>query len=133
MTRRLSLLTPSGHLTLGNYLGALCALAAGQTAGGCFYGISDLHAMTADHDPVRLRRLVTELQTLMLAAGLDPEQATLFRQSQVPAHTGLAYLLECTAHTGELGRMTQFKAKGRGRTSTPVALFTYPVLMAADI
>ncbi|HET7387779.1 MAG TPA: tryptophan--tRNA ligase [Nocardioidaceae bacterium] len=133
MTRRLSLLTPSGHLTLGNYLGALRAFAAPQTTGDCFYGISDLHAMTTGHDPARLRRLIREFQTLMLAAGLDPAQATLFRQSQVPEHTGLAYLLECTAHTGELARMTQFKQKGLGRASTPAALYTYPVLMAADI
>jgi tryptophanyl-tRNA synthetase len=130
-SRRLSLLTPSGHLTLGNYLGALRPMAAQQDA-RCFYGISDLHAMTTTHDPAELRGLVAELQALMLACGLDPDRATLFRQSQVPAHTELAYLLECTTFVGELSRMIQFKEKG-GRPMTRVSLYTYPVLMAADI
>ncbi len=125
----LSLLTPSGRLTLGNLLGALRPMA--QRTDGAFYGISDLHAMTTTHDPATLRERTQELMTLLLAAGL--EGATLFRQSAVPAHTGLAYLLECTAHTGELNRMIQFKEKGRGVASTRVSLFTYPVLMAADI
>jgi tryptophanyl-tRNA synthetase len=96
-----------------------------------FYGISDLHAMTTEHDPRRLRELADETATLFLAVGLD--RATLFRQSQVPAHAQLAYLLECVATTGELNRMIQFKEKGRGVDSTRVSLFTYPALMAADI
>ncbi|MFC6287978.1 tryptophan--tRNA ligase, partial [Nocardioides sp. GCM10027114] len=125
----LSLLTPSGRLTLGNLLGALRPMAA-RTA-DAFYGISDLHAMTTAHDPALLRARTQEMQALLLAAGL--EQATLFRQSDVPAHTGLTYLLECTAYTGELNRMIQFKEKGRGRESTRASLYTYPVLMAADI
>ncbi len=73
------------------------------------------------------------MRTLLLAVGLDPEQATLFQQSRVPAHTELAYLLECTTYVGELNRMIQFKEKGRGRPMTRASLFTYPVLMAADI
>ena len=109
MHRQLSLLTPSGHLTLGNLLGALRPMAATQHE-DCFYGIADLHAMTTPHDPARLRGLVQETATLMLAAGLD--EATLFVQSRVPAHAQLAYLLECTATTGELNRMIQFKEKG---------------------
>jgi tryptophanyl-tRNA synthetase len=131
MERTLSLLTPSGHLTLGNLLGALRPMAAGAPDADCFYGIADLHAMTTPHDPARLRSLVRETATLMLAAGLD--DATLFVQSRVPAHAQLAYLLECTAHTGELNRMIQFKEKGRGQPSTRVSLYTYPALMAADI
>ena len=87
--------------------------------------------MTTTHDPALLRARTTEMATLLLAAGLD--RATLFRQSQVPAHAELAYLLECTAHTGELNRMIQFKEKGRGVDSTRVSLYTYPALMAADI
>ncbi len=83
------------------------------------------------HDPVRLRALVRETATLLLAVGLD--EATLFVQSRVPAHAQLAYLLECMAYTGELNRMIQFKEKGRGVDSTRVSLFTYPALMAADI
>ena len=130
MERRLSLLTPSGHLTLGNLLGALRPMAAGQHA-DCFYGIADLHAMTTPHDPARLRALVQEMATLLVAAGLD--EATLFVQSRVPAHSQLAYLLECTAYTGELNRMIQFKEKGRGVESTRASLYTYPALMAADI
>ena len=131
MDRTLSLLTPSGRLTLGNLLGALRPMAAGQHDTDCFYGIADLHAMTTPHEPVRLRSLVQETATLMLAAGLDA--ATLFVQSRVPAHSQLAYLLECTATTGELNRMIQFKEKGRGVDSTRASLYTYPALMAADI
>jgi tryptophanyl-tRNA synthetase len=133
MDRSLSLITPTGHLTLGNLLGALRGMASAQETGDCFYGVSDLHAMTTPHDPAVLREAVAEVSTLFLAAGLDPSRATLFRQSQVPAHRELAYLLECTAYTGELNRMIQFKEKGRGVASTRASLYTYPVLMAADI
>jgi tryptophanyl-tRNA synthetase len=133
MTRTLSLLTPSGRLTLGNLLGALRPMRDRQQ--DAFYGISDLHAMTTEHDPALLRERTVEMATLLLAAGLT--DATLFRQSRVPAHAQLAYLLECTATTGELNRMVQFKEKrrstGRGVESTRVSLFTYPALMAADI
>jgi len=133
MDRTLSLITPTGHLTLGNLLGALRGMASAKATGDCFYGVSDLHAMTTQHDPAVLRSAVSEVSTLLLAAGLDPERATLLRQSQVPAHRELAYLLECTAYTGELNRIIQYKEKGRGVASTRVSLFTYPVLMAADI
>ena len=129
MTTTLSLLTPSGRLTLGNLLGALRPMAARQD--DAYYGLSDLHALTTAHDPAQLRERVAEMATLLLAVGLD--RATLFRQSQVPAHAELAYLLECTAYTGELNRMIQFKEKGRGVDSTRVSLYTYPALMAADI
>src|SRR3954447_2006974 len=129
MTRTLSLLTPSGRLTLGSYLGALLPML--QRQDDAFYGVSDLHAMTTEHDPRTLRSYADETATLFLAVGLD--RATLFRQSHVPAHAQLAYLLECVATTGELNRMVQFKEKGRGRPSTRVSLFTYPALMAADI
>jgi tryptophanyl-tRNA synthetase len=133
MDRSLSLITPTGHLTLGNLLGALRGMVAAQDAGDCFFGISDLHAMTTPHDPATLREAIAEVSALFLAAGLDPARATLFRQSQVPAHRELTYLLECTAYTGELNRMIQFKEKGRGVASTRASLYTYPVLMAADI
>ena len=131
MTTTLSLLKPTGHLTLGNLLGALRPMAAAQNDADCFFGICDLHALTVTHDPARLRALTTEMATLLLAAGLD--RSTLFVQSRVPAHTELGYLLECTAYTGELNRMIQFKEKGRGVDPTRVSLYTYPVLMAADI
>jgi tryptophanyl-tRNA synthetase len=129
MTRTLSLLTPSGRLTVGSLLGALRPMARRQD--DAFYGIADLHAMTTEHDPGLLRQYADETAVLFLALGLD--RATLFRQSHVPAHAQLAYLLECVATTGELNRMIQFKEKGRGVDSTRVSLFTYPALMAADI
>ena len=132
-TRRLSLLKPTGHLTLGNYLGALRGMAAEQHHATCFFGIADLHALTVPHEPGRLRDLIAEMQLLMLACGLDPDRATLFVQSQVPAHSELSYLLESTVYTGELNRMIQFKEKGRDRPSTRASLYTYPALMAADI
>lgn len=130
-TRRLSLLKPTGHLTLGNLLGALRPMAAAQHQADCFYGVADLHSLTVAHDPARLRELVREQATLLLAVGLDA--STLFVQSRVPAHAQLGYLLECVATTGELNRMIQFKEKGRGVASTRVSLYTYPALMAADI
>lgn len=129
--RTLSLLKPTGHLTLGNYLGALRPMAAGQDGSDGYYGVADLHALTVTHDPVALRSLTAELATTLLAVGLD--RSTLFIQSRVPAHSELAYLLECTAYTGELNRMIQFKEKGRDQPSTRVSLYTYPTLMAADI
>ncbi|MDQ4054165.1 MAG: tryptophan--tRNA ligase [Actinomycetota bacterium] len=128
-SRRLSLLTPSGDLTLGNLLGALRPMAQEQHEADCFYGISDLHALTVTHDPALLRERTRQQATLLLAAGLD--RSTLFVQSRVPTHTQLGYLLECVATTGELGRMIQFKEKGTN--STRASLLTYPVLMAADI
>jgi len=137
MERNLSLITTTGRLTLGNHLGALRRFVAAQDAAAspydCFFGLADLHALTTPQDPAVLRSTIAEMATLFLAAGLDPDRATLFRQSQVPAHRELAYLLECTAYTGELNRMIQFKEKGRGVPSTRVSLYTYPALMAADI
>jgi len=127
----LSLLKPTGHLTLGNLLGALRPMAAAQQRSDCIYGIADLHALTVTHSPATLRGLTAEMARLMLAVGLD--ESTLFVQSRVPSHTALAYLLESTAYTGELNRMIQFKEQGRGRPQTRVSLYTYPTLMAADI
>src|SRR5204863_4877341 len=99
----------------------------------CFYGVSDLHALTTTHDPRVLRDTIAEVMAVFLAVGLNPDRSVLFRQSAVPAHRELAYLLECTAYTGELGRMIQYKEKGKGVPSTRASLYTYPALMAADI
>jgi tryptophanyl-tRNA synthetase len=129
-TRELSGITPSGSLTLGNYLGALRRFAGQQDNG--FYFVADLHALTSEHDPTRLRHLTLSTAALFLASGLDPDRATVFVQSSVRAHVELGYLLESTAHVGELNRMIQFKEKG-GRPATRASLFTYPCLMAADI
>jgi tryptophanyl-tRNA synthetase len=128
--RELSGITPSGPLTLGNYLGALRRFRVYQDDG--FYFVANLHALTTDHDPRRLRQLTLSTAALFLAAGLDPDRATVFVQSDVRAHVELSYLLESTAHVGELNRMIQFKEKG-GRPGTRASLFTYPCLMAADI
>lgn len=124
---------PTGQLTLGNYIGALGRFATIQRDAFCLFAVVDLHALTVRHDPERLRRLTMEAATLYLAAGLDPATGPLFRQSDVPEHTELAYLLESTAYVGELNRMIQFKEKGRNRPETRVSLYTYPLLMAADI
>jgi tryptophanyl-tRNA synthetase len=124
-------ITPSGRLTLGNYLGALRRFASGDAAEAGFWFVADLHAMTTQHDPARLRALTRETALLLLASGLPA--GSVFVQSAVPAHAQLAYLLECTAYVGELSRMVQFKEKGRGRPRTRASLFTYPCLMAADV
>ena len=123
-------ITPSGHLTLGNYLGALRRFAEG-TDGPAFYFVADLHAMTTRHDPKRLSSLTRETALLLLASDVPAE--SVFIQSAVPAHARLAYLLECTAYVGELSRMVQYKEKGRGKPMTRASLLTYPCLMAADI
>ena len=134
MTRVLSGVQPSGDLHLGNYLGALRQWVAHQHDHDAFYCIVDLHALTVDIDPAVLRTRTMDAAVNLLAAGLDPEVCTLFVQSQVPEHPRLTWLLECTATMGELRRMTQFKEKGRGgQEAVRVGLFTYPVLMAADI
>ncbi|MEU0985690.1 tryptophan--tRNA ligase [Streptomyces sp. NPDC005953] len=139
MTKRIfSGIKPTGHLTLGNYLGALRRwVDVDQHQSDALFSVVDLHALTVDHDPGRVRRLSRQAATLMLAAGLDPELCTVFVQSHVAEHTRLSYLLECTATDGELRRMIQYKEKGaRARAageSVRLSLLTYPVLMAADI
>ncbi|MFF7214338.1 tryptophan--tRNA ligase [Streptomyces sp. NPDC008238] len=138
MTRVFSGIKPTGHLTLGNYLGAVRQWAAvDQHRAESLFCVVDLHAITVEHDPARVRRLSRQAATLLLAAGLDPRVCTLFVQSHVDEHTRLAYLLECTATDGEMRRMVQYKekaAKERGRGGgVRLSLLTYPVLMAADI
>ncbi len=130
--RDLSGITPSGPLTLGNYLGALRRFVARQDHVQGFYFVADLHALTVQHEPERHRQLTLSTAATFLASGLDPARSTVFVQSHVPAHVRLAYLLECTAHVGELSRMIQFKEKGK-QPGARASLFTYPCLMAADI
>lgn len=127
-------LKPTGRLQLGNYLGAIRPVLdlAADAANDVLVCVVDLHALTVEHDPARLRADTREMATTLLACGLDAS-ATLFVQSAVPAHTELSYLLECTATYGEMQRMVQFKEKGRGNPSTRLSLLTYPALMAADI
>ncbi len=133
MTRVLSGVQPSGDLHLGNYLGAFRYWVADQHDHDALFCVVDLHAMTLDYNPALLATRTLETAESLLAVGLDPEVCTLFVQSHVPEHPRLTWLLECTATFGELRRMTQFKDKGGEQETVRVALFTYPVLMAADI
>jgi len=133
MPRVLSGVQPSGEAHIGNYLGAFRQWAATQHDRESFHCIVDLHALTLEISPEQLRQRTTDTAITLLATGLDPDVTTIFVQSHVPEHPRLAWLLECTATMGELGRMTQFKDKGRGQESVRVGLFTYPVLQAADI
>ncbi|MFF3742006.1 tryptophan--tRNA ligase [Streptomyces sp. NPDC002566] len=138
MKRVFSGVKPTGHLTLGNYLGAMRQWAeVDQHRADALFCVVDLHALTVDHDPARVRRLSRQTATLLLAAGLDPALCTLFVQSHVDEHARLSYLLECVATDGEMRRMIQYKEKaGRERErggSVRLSLLTYPVLMAADI
>jgi tryptophanyl-tRNA synthetase len=133
MARVLSGVQPSGALHLGNYLGAIRSWVAHQHEHDAFYCVVDLHALTVDVDPADLRARTLDAVIDLVAAGLDPDVCTLFVQSHVPEHPRLTWLLECTASMGELRRMTQFKDKGAGNEGVRVGLFTYPVLMAADI
>ncbi len=133
-TRVFTGLKPTGRLQLGNYLGAIRPLLdlAADPDNDLLVSVVDLHALTVEHDPGRLRELTLEMAATLLACGLDP-RAKLFVQSSVPAHTELGYLLESTATYGEMSRMVQFKEKSRGQESTRLSLLTYPALMAADI
>ncbi|WP_026895283.1 tryptophan--tRNA ligase [Clostridiisalibacter paucivorans] len=125
---------PSGDLTLGNYLGALKNWVLLQDEYECYYCIVDLHAITLPQEPKDLRRRTLEVLALYLAAGLDPEKVTIFIQSHVSAHSQLSWVLNCMAYMGELNRMTQFKEKSKKNAGNVNAgLFTYPVLMVADI
>lgn len=125
---------PTGQLHIGNYLGALKNWVALQDEYESFYCIVNLHAITLPQDPKVLRQKTLDLARIYLAAGIDPAKSTVFIQSDVPEHAELTWVLSCIARMGELERMTQFKDKGKGNTERAgVGLFTYPVLMAADI
>ncbi|MBF0588788.1 MAG: tryptophan--tRNA ligase [Magnetococcales bacterium] len=131
----LSAAQPTGQLTLGNYLGALRHWVPLQDQyANSLYCIVDLHALTVRQDPQELRQRVMELAAIYLACGIDPQRSTIFIQSHVPAHSELNWLLSTFTQMGELERMTQFKEKAqRHKTNINAGLFSYPVLMAADI
>jgi tryptophanyl-tRNA synthetase len=131
----LSGIQPTGEPHLGNYLGALRWWVDFQDRYDAFYCVVDLHALTVPGDPKGLSKSTLTMATLLLACGLDPGRCTMFVQSHVHQHAELAWLLECSASMGELGRMTQFKDKAQkgGEDSARLGLFAYPVLMAADI
>jgi tryptophanyl-tRNA synthetase len=132
-TRNLTGFTPTGRLHLGNLLGAIRPIVARQRDTDTVVFLADLHALTVAHEPAEVRARTVEEAALLLAAGLDPDRALLYVQSQVPAHTELHYLLECATGVGEAQRMIQFKEKAARQRHVRLSLLTYPVLMAADI
>lgn len=130
----LSGIQPTGVLHLGNLIGAVKNWVKLQDEYNCFYSVVDLHAITIRQKPADLRKNTLEMAAMLLACGIDPEKSTLFIQSHVPAHSQLAWVLNCFAGHGELGRMTQFKDKSaKNADNINAGLFTYPVLQAADI
>jgi tryptophanyl-tRNA synthetase len=134
MARVLSGIQPTGDIHLGNYLGAVRNWVEDQHTQDAFFCVVDLHALTIPRDPAELRAKTLETTLLLVAAGLDPDVCTVFVQSHVHEHPELSWILESVASMGELRRMTQFKDKTKdGEESARVGLFTYPVLMTADI
>ena len=124
----------TGNLTLGNYLGALKNWITLSDEYECFYSVVDMHSITVRQDPATLRKRARALLTLYIAAGLDPEKNCIYYQSHVSGHAELAWILNCYTYMGELSRMTQFKDKSaKHADNINAGLFTYPVLMAADI
>lgn len=133
MKRVFSGVQPTGNIHIGNYLGALKQFVELQDDHDCIYCIVDLHSISLPQDPKTLRENILDVAALYLAVGLDPKKSIIFIQSMVPGHTELAWILMCNSYTGELSRMTQFKQKSKNSESAPAGLFTYPILMAADI
>lgn len=133
MKRVFSGVQPTGNIHIGNYLGALKQFVELQESNECIYCIVDMHSITVPQDPKILRNNILDVAALYLAVGVDPKKSIVFVQSDVPGHAELSWILMCNSYTGELSRMTQFKQKSKGRESAPAGLFTYPVLMAADI
>ena len=132
--RVVSGIQPTGDLHLGNLLGAILRWVRMQDEAQCLFFLADLHALTVDVDPAELRANVREMAAALIASGIDPERAILFRQSAVREHSELAWVLQGTARMGWLNRMTQFKDKsGKNKEGSSVGLFTYPVLQAADV
>jgi tryptophanyl-tRNA synthetase len=133
-TRVVSGIQPTGGLHLGNLLGAILRWVRMQDEAECLFFLADLHALTVDIDPSELSANVREMAAALIASGIDPAKSTLFRQSAIPAHSELCWILNGTARMGWLNRMTQWKDKaGKNREGASVALFDYPVLQAADI
>jgi tryptophanyl-tRNA synthetase len=131
--RRLTGFQPTGRLHLGNLLGAMRPLVQAQDSTDSIAMIADLHALTMEHDPAQVRAATLEVAAVLIAAGVDPRRTPIIANSQVPEHTELHYLLECTTGFGEAARMIQFKEKSAGDRPVRLSLLTYPVLMAADI
>ena len=125
---------PTGNLHIGNYLGAIKNWIKLQEEDDCIYSIVDLHAMTVPDNLFDIKNSTLEVAAAVIASGIDPKKSILFNQSNVPQHTELAWIFNCVARIGWLNRMTQFKEKaGKKKDNATVGLFSYPVLMAADI
>lgn len=133
MKRVFSGVQPTGNIHIGNYLGALRQFVELQDENECIYCIVDMHSITVPQDPKELRKHILDVAALYMAIGIDPKKSIIFVQSDVSGHAELSWILTCNSYTGELSRMTQFKDKSKGRESAPAGLFTYPILMAADI
>jgi tryptophanyl-tRNA synthetase len=132
--RTVSGIQPTGNLHLGNYLGAIKRWVEMQEGNECLFFLADLHAITVYNDPATLRANIREMAAALVACGVDPDKAILFRQRDVPAHAELCWLLNGTARIGWLNRMTQFKEKsGKNREGASIGLYGYPVLQAADV
>jgi tryptophanyl-tRNA synthetase len=132
--RVVSGIQPTGGLHLGNLLGAILRWVRMQDEAECLFFLADLHALTIYVDPAELSANVREMAAALIASGIDPDKSIIFRQSAIPAHAELTWILQGTARMGWLNRMTQFKEKsGKNREGASVGLFTYPVLQAADI
>lgn len=133
MKRVFSGVQPTGNIHIGNYLGALKQFVELQEYNDCIYCIVDMHSITVPQNPIELKNSILDVAALYLAVGVDPKKSIVFVQSDVAGHAELAWVLMCNSYTGELSRMTQFKQKNRDKESAPTGLFTYPILMAADI
>ena len=132
--RILSGIQPTGNLHLGNYFGAINNFVLLQKEYECFFMLANMHAITVKHEPQILEDNILETTAALVASGIDPKNNTIFVQSSVSAHAELAWIFNCTARIGWLNRMTQFKEKaGSNKEKASVGLFTYPILMAADI
>ncbi|ARR52868.1 tryptophan--tRNA ligase [Rhizorhabdus wittichii DC-6] len=132
--RTISGIQPTGNLHLGNYLGAIRRWVQMQHEGECLFFLADLHAITVHNEPATLANNIREMAAALVACGIDPDKAVLFRQRDVAAHAELCWLLNGTARIGWLNRMTQFKEKsGKNREGASIGLYAYPVLQAADV
>jgi len=133
MKKVLTGLQPTGEITFGNYVGAIRPMTKLQDEYDSYLFVADMHSITVSQDPKELRNNIKKLLALYLACGIDPNKNTIYIQSENEYHTNISWLLECTTYFGELSRMTQFKDKSKKNVNFSCGLFTYPVLMAADI
>lgn len=133
MKRILTGLQPSGELTLGSYIGGIKQSIEYQEMYDSYIFVPDMHAITVNQDPVKLKERIRKNVALYIACGIDPNKNTIYIQSENLYHANLSWVLECNTYFGEASRMTQFKDKSKNKSNFSVGLFTYPILMASDI